>query len=61
MYTEYKSEPGKEKSREISKGKGITFVYSIPDSEFHIQYHIEDVGGNLSKQDLIDVAKAYLK
>lgn len=61
LYTEYKSEPGKEKSREISKGKGITFVYSIPDSKFHIQYHIEDIGGNLSKQDLIDVAKAYLK
>ncbi|MEK3789817.1 hypothetical protein [Paenibacillus sp. FSL K6-1230] len=44
-----------------SSGQGITFVHSIPDSEFHIRYHIEDIGSKLSKQELIKLAESYLK
>lgn len=61
LYSEYTTVPGKEISREIATGKGISFIYSIPDSKFYIWYHIEDVGGHLSKQELIDLAQAYLK
>ncbi|CAI6082890.1 hypothetical protein PAECIP112173_03715 [Paenibacillus sp. JJ-100] len=44
-----------------SSGQGITFVYSIPNSEFHIKYHIEDIGSKLSKQEFIKLAQSYLK
>ncbi|WP_366293748.1 hypothetical protein [Paenibacillus sp. AN1007] len=44
-----------------SSGQGITFVCSIPNSEFHIWYHIEDIGSKLSKQELIKLAESYLK
>ena len=44
-----------------SSGQGITFVYSIPNSEFYIWYHIEDIGSKLSKQELIKLAQSYLK
>ena len=42
-------------------GQGITFVSSIPNSKFHIKYHIEDIGSKLSKQELIKLAQSYLK
>lgn len=49
------------KTQEVKiTGQGITFVYSIPDSEFHIRYHIEDIGSKLSKQELIKLTESYV-
>ncbi|UFJ39297.1 DUF4367 domain-containing protein [Brevibacillus humidisoli] len=49
LYTEYEG-----------GGKGIVWVHEIAGTEQHLQYNIQ-VGNDISKEGLIEIAKSYLK